>query len=148
MKVIFVKNVPKVGKIGEVKEQPDGYVRNFLLPKGFAVIATPQAIAKLEQKKSEIRVEKEVQTDLFKKNLASVKGLGVTIEAKTSKQGSLFKAIHAEDIADALKKQCHVTISEEYIKLKSPIKQNGTFDIPVEALGMKEIIVVNIVSSQ
>lgn len=147
MKVIFTKNVPRVGKIGEIKDQPDGYVRNFLLPKGMAVIATPVAIKKLEQEKNEIRVGKEVQTDLLKKNLAAVNGLGVTITAKTNEQGSLFKAIHSKDISEALKKQCHVNISEEYIKLPTPIKQNGTFEILVEAMGLSEKITVNIVKA-
>ena len=147
MKVIFVKNVPKVGKIDEIKEQPDGYVRNFLLPKGYAVLATPEAIKKLEYTKSEIRVGKEVQSDLFKKNLAAIQGMGVTISAKTNEQGSLFKAIHAKDIVEALKKQCHVMIDEEYIKLPAPIKQNGTFQISIEALGHKESITVEVVAT-
>ena len=148
MKVIFIKNVPKVGKIDEIKDQPDGYVRNFLLPKGYAVLATPDAVRKLEQKQSEIRVGREVQSDLFKKNIRSVAGVGVTIAAKTNQQGSLFQAIHAKDIALALKKEHHIMIDEEFIKLKEPIKQNGTFSVFVEALGMKEEIVVNVINQK
>ena len=148
MKVIFIKNVPKVGKIDEIKDQPDGYVRNFLLPKGYAVLATPDAVCKLEQKQSEIRVGREVQSDLFKKNIRSVAGVGVTIAAKTNQQGSLFQAIHAKDIAFALKKEHHIMIDEEFIKLKEPIKQNGTFSDFVEALGMKEEIVVNVINQK
>ena len=49
MKVIFIKNVPKVAKIGEVKDQPDGYVRNFLLPQKLAILATPDALAKIKE---------------------------------------------------------------------------------------------------
>ena len=148
MKVIFIKNVPKVGKIDEIKDQPDGYVRNFLLPKGYAILATPDAVRKLEQKQSEIRVGREVQSDLFKKNIRSVAGVGVTIAAKTNQQGSLFQAIHAKDIALALKKEHHIMIDEEFIKLKEPIKQNGTFTVFVEALGMKEEIVVNVINQK
>lgn len=147
MKVIFVKKVPKVGNIGEIKEQPDGYVRNFLLPKGFAIVATPQEIKKLEQAKSEIRVEKEIQGDLFRKNLQAIKGVDITISVKTNDQGSLFKAIHEKDIAEALKKQCRITISPEYIKLPNPIKQNGSYEIKIEALGMSEVIKVQIIKA-
>ncbi len=147
MKVIFIKNVPKVGKINEIKDQPDGYVRNFLLPKGFAIMATPEAIKKLERTASEIRVGKEVQADLFKKNLKAVDGMQVTIQAKTNQQGSLFKAIHAKDIADALKKEHQVFISEEYIHLAAPIKQTGVFTATIEAMGMKEDVTVNVKSS-
>ncbi|MEI6316658.1 MAG: 50S ribosomal protein L9 [bacterium] len=145
MKVIFIKNVPRVGKIDEIKEQPDGYVRNFLLPKKLAILATPEAIKKLEHSKSQIKVGREVQTDLFKKNLQAVDGMTVTIKAKTNDQGSLFKAIHEKDITDALKKEYQVIIAPEYVHIHSPIKQNGTFPVIIEAMGIKETITVNVI---
>ena len=144
MKVIFIKKVPKVGNINEIKEQPDGYVRNFLLPKGFAIIATPEAIKKLERTQNEVRVVKEVQTDLFKKNLRAVSGVGVALSAKANEQGSLFKAIHQKDIAEALKKQHQITIAEEFIRLAEPIKHTGEYSVSIEAMGMKESIVVTV----
>lgn len=144
MKVIFVKNVPKVGKIGEIKDMPDGYVRNFLLPKGFAIIATPQAISKLEQSRNEIKVDKEVQLSLFKKNLEAINDSEIIITAVSNEKGHLFQAIHAKDIITAIKKQCKVVLDEEYIKLKEPLKQIGTFLVVVEALGMTESIKVTI----
>ncbi len=147
MKVIFIKKVPKVGNINDIKDQPDGYVRNFLVPKGLAIIATPEAIKKLEQSQNQVRVVKEVQSDLFRKNLRAVSGTGVTIAAKTNEQGSLFKAIHAKDIAEALKKQHQIIINEEFIKLAEPIKHNGTFSVSIEALGMKESINVEVVKA-
>ncbi len=147
MKVIFIKKVPKVGNINDIKEQPDGYVRNFLLPKGYAVIATPEAVKKLERSQNEVRVVREVQTDLFKKNLRAVAGVGVTITAKTNEQGSLFKAIHAKDIAEALKKQHQIHMAEEFINLTEPIKHNGNFSVSIEAMGLKENINVEIVKA-
>lgn len=147
MKVIFVKKVPKVGNIGEVKEQPDGYVRNFLLPKGFAIIATPEAVKKLEQKASELKVGKEIQAELFKKNIEAVRGAGVTIAVKANVQGSLFKGVSARDIAEALKKEHRISIDEDFIKLEGHIKQAGDYTIPVEAIGMKEKITVKVVAA-
>jgi large subunit ribosomal protein L9 len=146
MKVIFIKKVPKVGNIGDIKEQPDGYVRNFLVPKGYAILATPEAVKKLEQKASEVRVVKEVQTDLFKKNMRAVGGSGVSISVKANAQGSLFKAVHARDIALALKKEHHITIDEGFIRLAEPIKHAGEFPVSVEAMGMKEEIVVKVIA--
>ena len=147
MKVIFVKKVPKVGNIGEIKEQPDGYVRNFLLPQGYAVIATPQAVQKLEQKASELKAGKEIQADLFRKNLRAVNGAGVTISVKANEKGSLFKSVSARDIADALKKQHKISIDDDFIKLAEPIKHAGDFTVSVEAKGMKEEIVVKVVAA-
>ena len=147
MKVIFIKKVPKVGNINDIKEQPDGYVRNFLLPKGYVILATPEAVKKLERSQNEVKVGREVQSDLFKKNLRSVSGVGVTIAAKTNDQGSLFKAIHEKDIVEALKKQHQIVIDQEFIKLAEPIKQNGVFTVGVEALGIKESIQVEVVKA-
>lgn len=146
MKVIFLKNVPKVAKINDIKEQPDGYVRNFLVPKGFAIIATPEAIKRLERAQNEIRVSKEIQTDLFKKNLRAVEGMAVTISAKANDKGHLFQAIHAKDIVEALKKEHQVRIAPEYISIANPIKELGTFKAIAEAMGIKEEITVNVVS--
>ena len=148
MKVIFIKNVAKVGKINEIKDQPDGYVRNFLIPKGFAILATPEAVKKLQNAQSEVKVGREVQSDLFKKNLRSVAGVGVTLNVKTNEKGSLFQSIHTRDIAEALKKQHHITIDEQFIKLSEPIKKTGTFNIKVEAMGMTEEIIVNITATK
>jgi large subunit ribosomal protein L9 len=147
MKVIFIKKVPKVGNINDIKEQPDGYVRNFLIPKGFAILATPEAVKKLERAQSEVRVVKEIQTDLFQKNIRSVAGVAVTIKAMVNAQGNLFKAIHAKDIAVVLKKNHQITIAEEYIKLHEPIKHVGTFTVGVEAMGIKESISVEVVKA-
>ncbi len=146
MKVIFIKDLKNVGRKDDIKDQPDGYVRNFLIPKGFVVPATPEAIKKIERAHNEIRVVREVQTDLFKKNIQAVNGVGVTIKAKTNEHGNLFKAIHAKDIADALKKDHRIVIAEEFIKIEEQIKQTGTFTIFVEAMGMREPITVNVAS--
>ena len=148
MKVIFIKDVKGIGRKNEIKDQPDGYARNFLIPKGIAIPATPEGIKKVERAQNEIRVEREVQTDLFKKNIQSVNGTNVTIRAKTNDHGSLFKAIHAKDIAAALKKDHHIIIDENFIKLPSEIKQNGTFTIYIEAMGLKEPITLEVVSDK
>ncbi len=147
MKVLFIQDVPRVGKRGEVKEVSDGYVRNMLLPKKLVVIATPEVIAKQKRAEEEIRVEKQIQTDLFQKNLRAVKGMAVTIRAKANDKGHLFKAIHEKDIVEALKKEHQVRIAPEYIHLAHPIKEIGTFIATAEAMGLVEEITISIVSA-
>ncbi len=146
MKVIFIKDVKGIGRKNEIKDQPDGYARNFLIPKGIAIAATPDGIKKVERAQNEIRVEKEVQTDLFKKNIQSVNGTNVVIKAKANGQGSLFKAIHERDIVATLKKNHHIIIEESLIKIPEQIKQTGVFTVYVEAMGLKESIKVEIVA--
>ena len=147
MKVIFIKDLKGVGRKDDIKDQPDGYARNFLLPKGYVIPATTEAVKKVERAANEVRVEREIQTDLFKKNLQAIDGTGVSISVKTNDQGNLFKAIHAKDIVDALKKDHRIIIAEEFIRIAEPIKKTGTYTVGVEALGMKESITVQIIKS-
>lgn len=143
MKIIFTKDVPKVGRRNEVKDMPDGYVRNFLLPKGVAILATPEALKKLTRAQEEVRVEREIQEDLLKKNLDHVAGTELTITSKANDKGHLFKAIHEKDIASALKK-IHVVIDPKFLKLSAPIKEIGEHKVIVDALGKKETISVTV----
>lgn len=142
MKVLFIESVPKVGKKDEVKNVQDGYARNYLLPQKKAIIATPEVLARIERAKKEAKAEKEIQQDLFRKNIEAVRGLGVTISAKANEKGHLFKAIHAKDIVEALEKEHHVVIPLECVLLPEPIKEVGEYLVSVEALEVQEKIQV------
>ena len=132
MKIIFLQDVPKVGKRHDVKEINDGYAMNFLLPRKLAIPATPSAVAELEKRKKNIEIEREVQEDLLLKNLEEIKGKVVIIKGKANPKGSLFKAIHKKEIVEEMHQQHHAEISEEFIILEKPIKEVGEFEIPIE----------------
>jgi large subunit ribosomal protein L9 len=131
MKVIFLADVPRVGKKHDVKEVNDGYAVNFLFPRKLAVPATEKAVAELEIRKKEIVVERQVQEELLIKNLEEVKGKVITLKAKADPKGHLFSAIHKKDLVEAMKKEHHADIDEEFIILSKPIKEIGEFEIPV-----------------
>lgn len=73
MKVIFIKDVPRVGRKHEMKNVNDGYALNFLFPNKLAVLATVQAEKELEIKKKEIVVERQVQEELLNKRIHRIK---------------------------------------------------------------------------
>ena len=75
MKVIFLKDVSRVGKKHDIKEVNDGYAVNFLFPRKFAVMATAQSLAELERNKKEVSIRREVQEGLLIKNLEELKGI-------------------------------------------------------------------------
>jgi large subunit ribosomal protein L9 len=132
MKVIFLKDVPRVGRKGEVKEVNDGYAMNFLIGRGLAVKATDKAIAELELKKKEVKVQREIQDELLQKNLDEIKGKVITISGKANPKGGLFSAIHKKEILEALKKEHRAEIGEEFIILDKPIKEIGEHEIPIK----------------
>ena len=131
MKVIFLKDVPRVGKKYDVKEVHDGYAVNFLFPRKLAMMATIQNLAELERNKKEIVVEREVQEGLLIKNLGEIKNVTITMKGKANDKGHLFSAIHKKELVEILKNEKHIDIGEEFIDLPKPVKEVGEFEIPV-----------------
>ncbi|KKQ03028.1 MAG: 50S ribosomal protein L9 [Parcubacteria group bacterium GW2011_GWB1_36_5] len=137
MRVIFLQDVPRVGRKYDIKEVNDGYAVNFLLPRKLAITATQKAVAELETHKREIVIEKKVQESLLLKNLEEIKGKTITIKGKTNELGHLFSAIHKKEIVEAMKEQNHADVSEEFIVLEKPIKEVGEFEILISIKGQK-----------
>ncbi len=131
MKVIFLKDVPRVGKRHDVKNVNDGYAMNFLFPKVLAEPATPKALMELELRKKGIEIEREVQETLLLKNLEEIKGKTIHIKAKADEKGHLFSGIHQKEIVEMMKEEHHANIALEFIVLEKPIKEVGEFEIPI-----------------
>ncbi|MES2023614.1 MAG: 50S ribosomal protein L9 [Patescibacteria group bacterium] len=137
MKVIFLKDVPRVGKRHDIKEVNDGYAANFLFPKKLAEMATASAVANLERRKQEIVMTNKIQEDLLLKNLSEIKNKIVKISGKANEKGSLFSAVHKKEIIDALKTQHKAEIGESFVVLEKPIKETGEYEIPIQIKGHK-----------
>ncbi len=137
MRVIFLQDVPRVGKRHDIKEVNDGYVMNFLIPRKLAEVATPKAIADLEKRKKNIEIEREVQEELLMRNLEEIRGKVLRISAKADEKGHLFSGIHKKEISEEMKRQNHADISEEFIVLEKPIKEIGEHEIPISIKNKK-----------
>lgn len=132
MKIIFLQDVPRVGKRHDIKEVNNGYAINFLIPKKLAEPATAKAITLLEKRKNNIEIERKTQQDLLIKNLEEIKDKVLYIKAKADEGGHLFSGIHKKEIVEEMKNQHHTDITEEFIVLEKPIKKTGEFEIPIE----------------
>ena len=105
MKVIFLQDVKGSGKKGEVKTVADGYARNMLLPKGYAVEATAKNMNLLEGQKASAQHKIGLEIAAAKEAAAKVKGKKVKISAKAGSNGKLFGSVTAGNVADALNEQ-------------------------------------------
>ena len=134
MKVIFLQDVKGKGKKGEVKEVAVGYAQNFLLKKGLAVEATPQALSELKGKtNAKAKEDAEVLAEAEKlKELIESEGFEVVIKSKAGEDSRLFGSIPSIQIADALEKQHNIKIDKRKMDLKQPIKALGYTNVPTK----------------
>lgn len=135
MKVILLKDVPKVGKKYDIKNVAEGYALNLLIPKGLAQIATAQTEKNIEVMKQKDMVEKKVQGELLLKNLEVIKTLVLNIKEKANDKGHLFAGITKERLIEEIIKTARLNLDVDSIKLDKPIKEVGEHEVIVEVLG-------------
>lgn len=130
MKVILLKDVPKIGRRFEVKEVPSGHALNYLIPRREAEPATPEGLKRLEQRKAKMTAVESARSESFKGSLMQIAAAPITMYVEANGEGHLFKGVKAEDIAELLTKE-GLTIDYDHIVLDRPIKNVGEYDIPI-----------------
>ncbi len=136
MKVLLIKDVPKIGKRHDVKEVNDGYAVNFLFPQKLAEPATSKRIAEVARMKQNVEIQREIKDDLLLKNLKALQDVVITLKKKTNESGHLFSGIQKSELVEELHKR-KVDLTEDVIVLGKPVKELGEFEIPVELKGKK-----------
>lgn len=130
MKVILKETIEPLGIIGSEVDVKNGYARNYLVPRGKAVLATPanRNIMAQEKAKLDFQIAKERETaeEMAKK----LQGVVCTIKAKVADEGRLYGSVTTREIMDALTAQ-NVDVLKRMILLKEPIKELGTYQIPI-----------------
>ncbi len=129
MKVLLIKDVKSLGKVGEVKEVKDGYGKNFLIGKGFAKHATPEVLKAWdeEQKAIQAKLDAEIATAHQQKEM--LESLKLTIKHKVGGNGHLIGTITNKEISNALKNEFKLDIDKKSINLKNAIKTAGIFKV-------------------
>ncbi len=131
MKVLLIKDVPNLGKAGEVKEVKDGYGKNFLIARGFAKLATPDVIAKWEAEQKLKAEQEKKEIEELKKLKEKIESIKLVIKHKAGANGALFGAITNKEVAEELKKM-GIDIDKKHIEIHPPIKQAGEYEIDVK----------------
>ncbi|EKD78457.1 MAG: hypothetical protein ACD_41C00345G0005 [uncultured bacterium] len=111
---------------GEVKQVPNGYARNYLLPHKLATAATPEAIVQADAQQAQRAADQAAQQSVYSALAAKVAGTTVTYEVKASEAGRLFRAVHAEDIVGQLQSQ-GIVVPALSVTVP-PIKQVGAYE--------------------
>ena len=137
MKVILTQDVRGKGKKGQMIEAAEGYARNFLLPKGMAVLATADAVNTMNlQAKAKAKAAAEAIAE-------KLQGCQVKIAAKGGSEGKLFGAVTSAAIADALKAQYDMDVDSKKLVIDEPIKSFGSYQVKAK-LGFEISGIVNV----
>lgn len=132
MKVIFTQDVKGSGKKGEIKNVADGYARNMLFPKGYAIEATNENLNKLAGQQSSAQHKIDVEKQAASEAAAKIKDKKVTIKAKAGSNDRLFGSVTSAQVADAINEQFGIKVDKKKINLSSEIKNFGSFKATVK----------------
>ena len=124
MKVLLIKDVYKLGRAGDVKKVADGYGRNFLLPKGLAVLATPGALKQVQRIRSQAEVHRAEQNKELQGLADQIAGVVLTFSAKAGETNKLYGSITTQNVAEALQKKTRFEVKRHQIDMQ-PIRMLG-----------------------
>ena len=130
MKVILLKDVPGTGKAGTLSDVKEGHARNFLIPRGLAVEATPGALRALERQHQAVQHRADRERDEVTAQVQRLEGLVLEIRGKAGEGGRLFGSVTSQQIADALAAKGY-TVTRKQVELDEPIKVEGFYKVPI-----------------
>ena len=147
MKVILKADVRGKGKKGQMIEVAEGYARNFLMPKGLAVLATADAVNTMRlQEKAKAKADAEAKAAALE-IAEKLKGMQVKVPSKGGEGGKLFGAVTGREISAALKEQHGVEIDSKKLVLDEPIKSFGSYQVKA-TLGFEISGTVNVIVTE
>jgi large subunit ribosomal protein L9 len=146
MRVILTQTIESLGIIGSEVEVKPGYARNFLLPQKKALIATPENRKRLELEKAKFELQIAKERKLAEEMAQKLEGVVCRIGAKVAEEDRLYGSVGVRDIMDALAAQ-NIVVEKRMVLLTEPVKQLGSFKIPIRVYkGVEPEITLEVVS--
>jgi large subunit ribosomal protein L9 len=131
LKVFFIKDLSGKAKRGEIKEVADGYARNFLLPRGLAILATPGTVSNVQTHREQTAERQNLEQEKLTEIAHSIDGKQVTLRARAGAQERLFGSVTSTVIAQALSQLVGFKIDKRKIELDEPLRKLGNYDITI-----------------
>lgn len=130
MKVILKQTIESLGIIGSEVDVKKGYARNYLIPQGKAVEANEANRKQMAQERKKIELQMAKEREMAEQMAARLDGVTCQIPGKVADENRLYGSVSAKDIADALSDQ-GVEVQRRMILLSNPIKELGTYQVPI-----------------
>jgi large subunit ribosomal protein L9 len=132
MKVVLLEDIPGKGRAGEMKEVSKGYAKNFLLPRGLALIATPAVKKRVELRLEKERLEESVDREKLVELAQQIEGKEIRFKARIGAGERLFGSITAADVAEELSGTIGSAVDKKKIDIEKPFRQTGSYEIAVK----------------
>lgn len=146
MKIILNQDVDKVGQSGEIREVKPGFARNYLLPRGLAVLATPGALKELERTRSVREARKAKEIESSKELAAKIDKMTLSFSRPVGEGGKLFGSVGKADIAKSLAAS-GFAVDKTHVDLAAPFKDVGEYDVTLKLRpGVEAKVKVSIVA--
>ena len=130
MKVLLIKDVYKLGRAGEIKKVAAGYGRNYLIPKGFAIPATPGSMQQAERIKVKATELRAALNEELSDIAEVLSGRTLTYAVKAGETGHLYGSVSNEDIIAEIEAKYDIELERRQVETE-PIRQLGTYTVPI-----------------
>jgi large subunit ribosomal protein L9 len=145
MKVILLQDVPGAGKKNQIVNVSDGYARNYLFPRKWAMEATPSAVKEVERRNEKERAEEAARVKEAEELAREINGKTVEIKAKSGEKGRLYGSVTVQEVAEALHAQHQVEVDKRKIELSEPIRSLGEVQATISLYtGVKAMMTIKI----
>ena len=140
MKVILKKDVPNLGRNGEIKTVKDGYARNFLMPRGLVEVATEGALRAYKNSEAKRAKRTSAENEALKAVAKRLEGITLSFSRPVSEEGVMFGSVAKSDIIKNLA-AADVKVDKDMIRMPASLKAVGNFDVEI---ALKQDIVAKI----
>ena len=148
MKVVLLDNIKGIGAVGTVKDVSDGYARNFLLPKGLAKLASSAVLREVEALKAQKLESMKLAHGEAELVAKKIDGATVQIAGRANEKGTLFSAISAHDVAEAVSAIAGARIDATQVRLEEHIKTAGAHPVTIELVeGVRATVTVDVLTA-
>jgi len=132
MKVVLLEDLLGKGKAGEIKEVNKGYARNFLLPRGLALIATPTVIKEVESRLENEKLEEGIDHNKLVELAQQIEGREIRLKARMGTEERLFGSITAADVAEELSRVIGSVIDKKKIDIVKSLRKTGSYEVAIK----------------
>ena len=148
MRIILKETIDTLGIAGSECDVADGYGRNYLLPQGKAILATPQNRKVMAQAKAKLELQIAKERQLAEEMAEKIKKVVCTIKAKVHEDIKLYGSVTTHDIKDSLENQ-EIALERRQILLGEPIKEIGEYKVPIRLYkDVEPEITVNVIAEE